>query len=187
MKLILILLLLTSINVFGQQKFHELQVETAYDGRFDMSLYKGQKVVVAAISIEQLNNKSTLVFWDSLQAANPKVGFIIIPATDIGTNAKDTSVDEDVKGRTSKRIVLSGAGKVKKTNKERQHPIMQWLTNSKQNSHFDMEVESDVQIYIISATGELYAVLSKDTSQEVLQEALKRDDSPRAVLTERRL
>lgn len=186
MRFLLVLVFLYSLPVLGQNKFHDLNVETAYGGKFDMSQFKGQKVVVTAISIENLKKRSTLQFWDSLKTANPKIGFLLIPANDVGADSDDSTAMREVMVRTPEKIMLSGAGRVKKDNGDKQHPIMQWLTDVKKNRHFDMEVESDVQIYVVSESGELYAVLTKDTRLEVLNEVLKQDDVPPPVFADMR-
>jgi len=186
MRLLLIFVFLYSLPILGQDKIYDLNVETAYDGRFDMSQLKGQKVVVAAISLETLKNKSTIQFWDSLKAANPKIGFILIPAVDVGADSDDSTVMREVTNRTPEKLILSGAGRVKKDSRDKQHPIMQWLTDVKKNRHFDMEVESDVQIYVVSESGELYAVLTKNTQLKVLNQVLKQDDVQPPVFSDMR-
>lgn len=190
MKLILSLFLLCFLHTTGQVSFYDLKVQTAYGGRFDLLQYKGQKVVVAAVNIDNFKKKTALQFWDSLQAAHPKIAFVLIPADDHDSTVKggdtpvadsvatteDSTILQDVKGRVSERMVLAEMGKTKKAQGDRQHPLMQWLTNVKLNKHFNLEVESDVQIYVISESGELYSVLTKDTRPAILNAVLRQED-----------
>ena len=200
MKYILFLILCSCLQAAGQTPFHDLTLHTAYGGQFSLQQYKGQKVVIAAVNISNFKKKDVLQFWDSLQTAHPKIAFVIIPASDHDTpekegdtprpdsvtTAADSAILRDVKERVSDKIVLSTMGKVSKAEGARQHPLMQWLTQVKQNKHFDLDVESDVQIYVISESGELYAVLTKDTRLPFLHEVLQQADVQPSALAETR-
>jgi glutathione peroxidase-family protein len=190
MKLILSLFLLCFLHTKAQTSFYDLNVETAYGGRFSLSQYEGQKVVIAAVNIDNFKKKAALQFWDSLQTAHPKIAFVLIPSSDHDSAVKDgdapvsdsiatkedSAVLQDVKGRVSEKMLLAEMGKAKKAQGDRQHPLMRWLTDVKQNTHFNLDVESDVQIYVISESGELYAVLTRDTPLSFLNAVLKQED-----------
>ena len=60
---------------------------------------------------------------------------------------------------TSSDIVVAKPLKIKKSNAELQHPLFGWLTNVTKNSHFDIDVEREGQLFIISERGTLYSVL----------------------------
>ena len=53
---------------------------------------------------------------------------------------------------------------------------MQWLTHAGQNIHFDADVTTDNQLYIISESGILYAVLEKGVPPGVIDQLLKQED-----------
>lgn len=186
MKLIFIISLFFSLHVAGQNSFYELNVETAYGGKFSMGQYKGLKVLVAAVNVNNLKKKAALQFWDSLKTANPKVAFILIPASDMDSTENDSTAMRDIKDKTPEKLVLSDAGKVKKDKGDKQNTIMQWLTDVGKNKHFDLEVESDVQIYVVSESGELYAVLTKDTKLAILNEVLNQADVEPPVFADMR-
>jgi glutathione peroxidase-family protein len=175
MKLI-VFALIFSLPVMAQDKIYDLYVQTAYGGQLSMNYYHGQKIVIAAISVDVLQKKGTLEFWDSLKTAYPKHAFILVPASDMDTLANDSIAVEEIKSRASQKLVLSSAGKAKKASGQQQEPIMQWLTDANRNERSDTDVESDVQIFVISESGVLYSVLVKDTPLKILKSVLEQPD-----------
>ena len=82
----------------------------------------------------------------------------------------------NIKNNTSDKLVLSGTVQVKKDKGNNQNPVMQWLTDGNKNSHFNADVETDQQIYVISESGVLYAVLEKGVLPSVIDQVLKQAD-----------
>lgn len=176
MKFIFYIALLYAVPLMSQTSVYDLSVNTAYGGELSLQHYKGRKILVAIVSVENLNRKGALDFWDSLRITNPKVGFILIPAADMDTVSDDSAAMEEVRSNTSKSLILSDSGVVRKGKREKQSTLVSWLTDVKQNKHFDADVETDQQIYVISESGELYAVMEKGVRMSVLNEVLKYDD-----------
>jgi hypothetical protein len=81
-----------------------------------------------------------------------------------------------LKTKSPKEFLVSDSGGVKKDKGERQHPLVRWLTDIKQNQYFDGDVESDLQLYVISESGVLYAIMAKGVRMAVLNEVLHADD-----------
>ena len=160
----------------AQESIYDLSVKTAYGGELSLNYYRGQKIAVASVSVDLLDSNGTLQFWDSLKTAYPNIAFILIPASDMDTITNDSVPMEDIKAKASKKIVLSGAGKVKKDKGQSQHPIMQWLTDAKKNKHSNMDVGSDLEIFVVSESGVLYSILSKGTRLSVLKTVLEQPD-----------
>ena len=57
-----------------------------------------------------------------------------------------------------------------------QNALMKWLTNSSENNRFDAEVSTDNQLYVISESGILYAILEKGAPLKVLETVLGQKD-----------
>ena len=128
--------------------------------------------MIAAISSASLQQKTAINYWDSLQTANPKVVFILIPAMDITVNI-DTSQKISLIQPKSAKVTLTNWVNVKKDKGSQQYPLLQWLTHLSQNGHFDSDVSSDNQIYVINEAGVLYAVLENGVSAKVLDDVIK--------------
>jgi hypothetical protein len=50
--------------------------------------------------------------------------------------------------------------------------LFAWLTQSSENRHFNMDVGSEGQLFIVSAKGTLYCVLPKNTPQKFINKAI---------------
>jgi glutathione peroxidase-family protein len=176
MRFIFYLALLYSFPVMSQTSIYDLKVHTAYGGEFGLHQYKGRKILIAVVSFENLNRKKGLQFLDSIRLANPKVACILIPADDMDTLTNDSIEMVSVKTRSPKEFLVTDSGAVKKDKGERQHPLVRWLTDVTQNQYFDGDIESDLQLYVISESGVLYAVMAKGVRMPVLNEVLNAED-----------
>lgn len=154
--------------------FYDLQIQTLEGNTISMSDFKGRKIFIASISPDNLE-VGGLAFMDSLQLAHPAVVIIAVPARDFG-GSRNTQILLSVKGNVSRRIIVAAPADVKKANQRSQASIMNWLTHDSENSHFDAEVTTDNQIYIISESGVLYAVLEKGVPAGVIDQLLKQAD-----------
>jgi glutathione peroxidase len=175
MKFLLIICLFYTTSAMSQSSVYNLALQTATGKAISLSNYKGQKILIASVSQDNLDKKAAFYFWDSLQKVNPKVVIIIIPANDFGTDT-DSVLKLSIISAAPANIVLASAANVKKDKGQNQNSIMRWLTTGSENSHFDQEVNSDYQIYVISESGVLYAVLEKGVPLSVIDEVLKQDD-----------
>ena len=169
-------MLLYGIPVMGQTSIYDLKVHTAYGGEFALQQFKGRKILIAVVSFENLNKKKALQFLDSVRLANPKVAFILVPADDMDTLTNDSVEMVNLKTKSPKEFLVSDSGGVKKDKGERQHPLVRWLTDITQNQYFDGDVESDLQLYVISESGVLYAIMAKGVRMSMLNEVLQADD-----------
>jgi glutathione peroxidase-family protein len=176
MRFIFYIVLLIALPAMSQTSIYDLTVHTVYGGNLKLEKYRGRKILIAVVSPDQLNKKGGLQFLDSIKNANPKLACIIVPADDMDTVTNDSAAMVNVKAKTSVDILVSDSGLVKKANGGRQHPIVSWLTDVKQNEYFDRDIESDLDLYVISESGVLYAVMVKGVPMSVLNEVLHADD-----------
>ena len=114
-------------------------------------------------------------FLDSVQVANPQAVTIIVPAEDFSSSTI-TGLLTTIKNTASPRLIVMASAKVKKSKKAEQNELMKWLTDTAHNRHFNAEVKTDDQLYIISESGILYCVLEKGVSQNTLNGILKQAD-----------
>lgn len=171
MKLFFLLAILYSNELFSQSSIYDLALTTLSGQTISLSDYKGRKILIASVIPDSLQKSGILAYWDSLQAANPKIVLILIPANDF-----DNTPNSGILENASHNIVLSASAEVKKDKGINQNPIMQWLTHSGKNSHFNADVETDNQLFIISESGVLYAVLDKGVRQQAVDNVLKQTE-----------
>jgi hypothetical protein len=106
---------------------------------------------------------------DSVQSANDSIRAIAIPTGDFN-GVVSTQDLRDLKKNIS--IVITKPLKVKRANGAQQHPLFAWLTQSSENSHFNMDVVGEGQLFIVSAKGTLYCVLPNNTPQKYINKAI---------------
>jgi len=174
MQYFIIFLILLSGSVVGQDGLYDRHVSTADGQALNMADFKGAKILVAAVS-PPLLQKGRMAFLDSLQQAFPTVKMIVIPAQDFDEQKQADRVVVELQGRPAQKAALASPASVKKTARD-QHWLMRWLTNAEFNKHFNTEVNTDEQIYVISESGILYAKLEKGVPLKVIEEVLRQED-----------
>ena len=174
MKYFLFFILLYSGQLFAQSSIYDQTVQSEKGKTISLSDYKGKKLLIAVVSTDNLKKKDAINYWDSLQTSNPGVVVFVIPADDI---SKDTdTTNNNTQQTSSDKVTVTSIASAKKDKGSSQHPLMQWLTHVVKNSHFDADVETDIQLYVISESGLLYAVLEKGVRQQLIDDVLKQED-----------
>lgn len=151
--------------------FYDIKFETLDGTVIKTSAYQGKKVVIAVVSAN-VANLALVKYLDSVQKTNNTVQVIAIPTGDF---SGDISVQSLKTLKKTISIVVTSPLKVKKSNGAFQHPLFQWLTQAKENQHFDMDVDAEGQVFVVSAKGTLYSVLSKDTPVDVVGRVISQD------------
>lgn len=164
MKFLFLYLSMILLNVPGGSGFYDIKFESLDGTLIKTSSYQGKKVVVAVVSANAAG-VSLVRYLDSVQKANAGVRVIAIPTDDFrgSVNVQDL---KDLKKNLG--ILVTKPLRVKKSNATLQHPLFVWLTQAKENKHFDMDVDGEGQVFVISAKGTLYSVLPKDTPKDVI-------------------
>ena len=174
MKYILIFLFLFQGKLIAQKDLFEIQIHTLDGELITMKKFEGKKILMVVISPDNMNNHR-LTFLDSLQVANPSVIVIVIPALDFGGN-KNEEILEGIKNNMPVHFIITSPGEVKKNKGERQIRLLKWLTTDTENLHFNAEVITDDQLYFVSQSGILHAVLEKGASANLINKLLKEED-----------
>jgi glutathione peroxidase-family protein len=155
----LLFLYLSSLFLNPSSGFYNMQFESLDGTIIKTSAYQGKKVVVAVVSANTAG-VNLVKYLDSVQKANNGVQVIAIPTADFDGSVTVQALKDLNKNIT---IIVAKPVKVKKANGALQHPLFVWLTQAKQNQHFDMDVEGEGQLFVVSAKGTLYSVLPKET------------------------
>jgi glutathione peroxidase-family protein len=164
MKLLFLLFGLTFLKATDGSGFYDIEFKTIDGTVINASAYSGKKVIVAVVSAST-QNLNLIQFLDSLQKNNSSIQVIAVPTGDFGGNVKLTDL-KNLKKNLS--IVITEPFSVKKANSNLQHPLLAWLTNVKQNTHFDMDVTGEGHVFMINRNGEMVSCLSAGVPKEVL-------------------
>lgn len=158
------------LNLTTGNDFYGIKFESLDGTLINTSVYQGKKVVVAIVSADT-SNLSLVRYLDSIQKVNTGIQVIAIPTGDFNGNINV----QDLKNiRKKLSILITKPLRVKKSNASLQHPLFNWLTQSKENKHFDMDVDGEGQVFVISAKGTLYSVLPKNTPKVVISKIINK-------------
>ena len=154
-------------NPADSNSFYDLQFEKLDGSIVKSSAFQGKKVVVAVISASQASS-GIVRYLDSLQKSSPALAIIAVPTDEFNGNIKGTDL---ASLKESIAITIARPVKVKKKTSS-QDPLFAWLTQNKANSHFDMDVEGEGQLFMINEKGTLYGVFPAITPRSVLDKAI---------------
>jgi len=156
---------LLSISTSG---FYDLQFESIDGTTINTSSFKGKKVVIAVVSADQKVAR-LIEYLDSTQKANDSVRIIAIPTGDFKSTVNVQTL-KDLRSRLS--IIISKPMKVTKESGVQQHALFSWLTKSAENTHFNMDVSGEGQLFFISPKGTLYGVFPTGTPLRIISRAI---------------
>jgi glutathione peroxidase-family protein len=182
--LICVLFMLTSCLLQAQNNFYDLSVIPAMGRVVSLSDYKGKKVLIVVASPTAIQAKNAARYLGKVQAAYPQIAVLVLQTADTGKvvdSAVIANPEQLQKLSNTRFVTLTAAGKDKGS---AQHPLLQWLTHSDSNRHFDLDITGDEQFFVISESGVLYAVLEKGAPDEALKTVLETGDiKPQQVIT----
>ena len=177
--LLIAVMLLGSQLLFSQHSLYDMHFGSSEDRPVTMSDYKGKKTLIVVAGPASLQAKSSARYLGDIQKKYPAVSVVIIPVADSSHPSADP-VPKDKAMVANTRYSALVASKEKE-----RHPLLQWLSDSKQNHHFDVTLKNDEQFFVISESGVLYAVLEKGVSDAILKEVLTaKDVQPQQVVTD---
>ena len=156
-----------------QSSIYDIEFKKIEGGNVSMSEFRDKKIIVVLFNAAN-PDAARLRYLDSLQLADESLQVIGIPATDFAGEGKQ----EDLKAFNSSlsaKFVMARQASVKKETGIRQQPLLGWLTQVKENGHFDTNATDVGQLFIISNTGILYSVLDQGVPEKVLMEVLKQE------------
>lgn len=161
MKLALLILVLVNF-LFPQNGIYNIQFKDLNGNTIDMASYRGKEIIVAVFSTKG----SDLAEWrllDSLYQKNKDhLVVIALLADDLGPIASGTALNSQVFQHTIHiSFPVAAIAKGKKDQGINQQPLLHWLTNKGENSHFDLDIVEDGQLFVINESGRLFAVLKK--------------------------
>lgn len=164
MKLLLLCLLRILLQVPAESTFYNIKFETLNGAVMKTSDFSGKKVIIAVLSANA-KGVSMVRFLDSLQNYSQPLAIVVIPTGDFNGNISNKDIKKLAKDLD---LIITKPLKVKKANGSLQHPLFVWLTQAKENSHFDGDVNGEGQVFVINEKGTLYSVLPKDAPRDLL-------------------
>jgi glutathione peroxidase-family protein len=158
----------------SESSFYNIEVAKSNEDKISLTSLKSKKVLVTAFNTSN-PDYGYLKYLNTLQIENSQLAIIAVPAMDFGGEISDKRL-KSIRDSIPTNIIVTKPGYVKKQKGNSQHKLFKWLTSVDENSHFDVDVQTDDPLYLISESGILYAVLHKTVTTEVLVQLLKQPD-----------
>lgn len=150
--------------------FYDIAIDLVDGANTQMKKYSDSKIIIMVFNPAN-PDESRLLYLDSIQKNYTGVKVLVIPSIDLGTDVSITAL-RALRSRLKLDIDMGSAVKVKRVAASGQHPLFRWLTDAKENNHFDNDVVEAGQMFVISEKGKLYAVLQKDVPMRVINDVL---------------
>ncbi len=155
-------ILLTLLS-FPPVYFYDIQLTTVDGKTISMADYKGKRVFVATIDLNEYNEKQ-LFFLDSIQRHTPDMQVIIIPKEIEGLRVEYLRSDaRDLKSS----VIIAKPAQISKEAGPQQNKLMEWLTKSEHNQVFNFDGNAG-QFFLVSVQGTICAVLESPITEKEL-------------------
>jgi glutathione peroxidase-family protein len=172
MKINVLLFLLVSI-IYGSNNLYDIHFTALGGGDMNMSSFRGKKVVVMTFNGAH-PYLGLISYLDSLQKKVPGICVIAVPGMEFDSTVNETSLIS-LRDSLHLSIIIARPAYLKKAAGGNQHPLLKWLTDVTQNTHFGRDVEEDSQLFIISEKGTLYGLLlGRQTSVSIINDVIQR-------------
>lgn len=155
------------LGLHGGRSFYNIQFERVDGAMLNTASYQGKKVIIAIVDAET-PDLDQLRFLDSLQRNSINLEVIGVLTEDFGKKARRKDVKDSI---VNFKLIITRPLKVRKSKAE-QHPLLSWLTSEKENLHFDIDVRSAGQLFLVSGKGTLFSVLIKETPRHVINKVI---------------
>ena len=149
--------------VSQQQSVYNISFKDIQGNQVTLQSFSGKKMLIAVLDAAH-PDEMFLKKLDTLYRNNSStLQVIAVPVSDFGRAISHKKLTA-LYNRLQLGFILSQTAKGKKANGAQQHPALYWLTHSISNTHFDNDVEEPGQLFVISETGDLFAVMNSKAS-----------------------
>lgn len=172
MKLLVFLFAFGFVSKTPSNGFYNLTIHNLNDSTIHMSSFQGKNILIAEFDASNPNH-DFLSGLDGLQASDSGLVVLVVPATDFNGSLNNAQL-QSLKSTVHGAWLVTQTGMVRKSAGNAQLSLFNWLTNLSENTHFDIDVTAENQIFLISKKGELFAALGKDTPIQLVSSLLKK-------------
>jgi glutathione peroxidase-family protein len=161
-KTVFLLACLSTYIIPPGKDVYKLTFKSLDRGTIQMSEFKGKQVMIATFDFSDPDRKF-LKSLDSLYASRRSgLEIIAVPVEDFKPGGTTAELKAILRDELNLRFTIAEPGFGKKNKGTNQHILLQWATNKDANTHCDDDIKTDGEIFIINASGNLYAKLNKD-------------------------
>ena len=148
----------------AETSLYEIQFKSLDKTVINMSAYKDKKVIIVTFNAVKPDYRQLRSLDTLYQRHKNHVEIIAIPIEEFGKAMPDKSLISLLRDTIKVNYPIASVSKALKKQDKEHHILLKWLTSKSMNGHFDEDVEGDSQMFIISETGILYAVVKQKIS-----------------------
>jgi len=157
----------------AQSSIYNIRAVSVDGKSINIGSFANKKILISPFDAAS-PNISWLRKLDSLQRSNTSIRIIAVPGNDFTGPANNDSLAR-LQNSLGLNLIIVKCTAVKKNARNAQHSLLKWLTDVNENTHFDMDVRTPDELFIVSKTGVLYSVLSAGVPLNILSDVLTRD------------
>lgn len=163
MKIVMILLCLLTASLTEAQtnSVYQLQFAGIDHNAIAMSDYKGKKIIVALCDAAMPNRRQLLSLDSLYRSSQNQVAVVVVPVNDFGAVADEQKTRALLHDSLRIGFPVAQISKATRSSGSEQHILMQWLTTKERNGHYDTDVKTPGELFVISEKGILYARLKE--------------------------
>lgn len=120
----------------------------------NMDNYRGKKLIVYTVA--NAGDFAAIKKLKKLVEGSDSLVAIVIPVDDFKNSNIEASVKEFLKDSLPQNFIVSGIVSAKSRAISNGHPLLKWLSNKNENTHFDFDFKESGQALFINPKGELY-------------------------------
>lgn len=163
------LIAIAAISFKPLVSIYSIDVQTLDGSIVNLGSFAGKKIII--IEFDAANyDKEQLGTLDSIQQVNKGAVVIGVPAQDFGNTMDVQSIQKKLSDQKLSFIVTQPVF-VSRSAGKNQHPLFKWLTDVNENTHFNYDADQPGQTFMVSETGDLYAILYKEAANATVTEA----------------
>ena len=169
MKNLVVFLMLTLSG--GFTGIYSISFQTADGKLLNMSSFKGTRVLVSVCNAKA-TDEQYLRYLNGLQNKVKNLQVIVIPGLEFQGQG-ELSMANSMKQSEKMKLIVAQPSWAGRVSGDKQHPLLKWLTNADLNGHFDVDVKTTEQLFVVDEKGSLVGVFDSRVSEDVIVRMLK--------------
>lgn len=150
------------VLAISQQELYDITFHDINNKPIALNTFSGKKIVISVIDAARPDELYLKMLDTLYRNNNTTVQVIAVPVSNFGNAISNDSLTVLFK-KLNLSYIISKTAEGRKENNH-QHPILYWVTHVSSNKRFDNDIEEPGQLFVISESGVLYAVMKRKIS-----------------------
>lgn len=138
---------------FSQSTLYAVQFQSLAGTTINMENYKGKKLIVYTVA--NAGDFTAIKKLKQLVEGSDSLIAIVVPIDDFQNSNIEDNVKKFLSDSLPQNMIATGVCSAKSHEVSDGHPLLKWLSNKEQNTHFDFDFSESGQALFINTKGEL--------------------------------